>query len=138
MKSVSWEVYYAAHRFGLVHAAGGAKGLQPRVGALRDAPTLADITEFLDAGGDVLSRKVKATTGDAHWLRADLAEKAGAKLLAEAAESNRIAQDVCRFSLERDTEAARRAQMTLEAYRAQRNALLMKQDARRGRNSVGM
>ena len=138
MKSVSWEVYYAAHRFGLVHAAGGAKGLQPRCTALKDAPTLADITEFLDAGGDVLSRKVKATTGDAHWLRADLAERAAARLLEESAESNRIAAEVCRFSLERDTEAARRAKMTLEAYRAQRNAALAKIDQRRGRNSVGI
>lgn len=138
MKTVTGHTHYAAFRFGLIAAAGGSKGLQPRISALKDAPTVCDISEFCTPDGDVLSRRVKTSTGEEFWLRADIAEQAANRLLAEAAEYNRIAQDVCRASLDRDTEAAREAKLTVEAYRAKRNHALAKIDQRRGRSSVGL
>ena len=137
MKTVNGTTHCAAFRFGLIAAKGGSKGLQPRV-PLADAPTIADISEFITRDGEVLSRRVRTSKGEEFWLRADIAAEAAAKLLAEAAEYNRIAEQVCRASLDRDIEAAKRAQMTVENYRLQRNHRLARIDQRRGRNSVGL
>jgi hypothetical protein len=142
MQSVDWDTYYAAHRFGLIAAHGGRKCCPVRE-TLADGGCplrgwhIGEITEFVAAGGEVLSRKVVACDCTECWLRRDLADDARAALLAEQDDSDRIIAEVAGWIRRTDEEGARRSGMTVDAFRAKRLADGMRWDRYKARQRTG-
>lgn len=126
MIGVETDKHYAAHRFGLVAAAGGKATRRP-VPSMSGYDTAGGIEagqvlEFRDAAGELLSRKVVACGRTECWLRADLADGARAALAREAAEHDRIKADLADFIKSTDAAGAKRNGVTVEQYRATRHA----------------
>jgi hypothetical protein len=101
MTPVSLDVYLAAHRFGVVSAAGG-RVVRP-IGTETDAAR----SEFA-AGGEVIARRVGSGGAAECWLRTDLVELAETALAYEAADTQRVISEVTEFAEQSRREAAAR------------------------------
>lgn len=136
MTPVDPRVHFAAHRLGLVSAAGARK-----VGAFtREMPKPDEVvtSEFALPSGEVISRRVGPLGAAECWLRDDIAAAAEQALHAEAAEAARVAREVVDWSRGRDSERAAEQGVSLEQYRQVRNHTLARIDQRRGKSSIGM
>jgi hypothetical protein len=141
MKGVSFDVHFAAHRFGIVSRAGGRLVRSQRavlVGNSVDGGSdRAEIKEFATPGGEVIARRVTALGHTECWLRADLAEAAQKALDDEAAgyaAATAIVKDFIRYS---DEQGAARNNTTVEQYRADRHRKGARWDNYRAKQRAG-
>jgi hypothetical protein len=128
MIAVDGITHYAAHRFGLVDAAGGKLVKPARVEMDNNAQQVvggiggaAEVKEFATAGGEVVSRKVVALGSALFWLRRDLADAAAAALEAEKREHARVISEMRDFISETDRQGAARNGVSVEQYRINRH-----------------
>jgi hypothetical protein len=142
MISVDFDLYYAAHRFGLVARAGG-RLMRPKRIALDGSPQLtaggerATVKEFATLDATVIARSVEAAGSRECWLRADLAGAAAAAMRREAAEHRRVVEVVGRFIADTDAAGAERDGVTVEQYRARRHAAGNRWDRYRAQQRAG-
>lgn len=141
MKSVSETVYYAGHRFGLVHKAGGRlvpRKPSPLVGNSVDGGSdKVEVKEFAIEGGAILSRKVSTPTACECWLRRDIADAAQAALDAEDAETARVIGVMADFIRDTDMAGALRNDTTVSEYRRDRHARGARWDKYRAKQRAG-
>jgi hypothetical protein len=142
MKSVDQDTYYAAHRFGVIHRAGGRlvkRGPPALVGNVVDGGCVAvECKEFAIDGFGIVSRKV--TRGDEIecWLRRDIADAAEDALKGEQAEHGRIIDAVGDFIRDTDMAGAVRNNPTVEDYRRDRHARGARWDKYRAKQRAGV
>jgi hypothetical protein len=141
MKSVSQILYYAGHRFGIIHRAGGRlvpRKPSPLVGNSVDGGCdKVIVKEFAAPGGAILSRKVTRGNDVECWLRRDIADAAQAALDAEDAEAARVIGVMADFIRDTDMAGAIRNDMTVEEYRRDRHARGARWDKYRAKQRAG-
>ena len=138
MRDVPQPLFRAAIAYGHVRDAGGVQVSDRAPDAYRELSGHgATVLEFR-ADGETIARKVQASSGEAFWLREDLADKALASLAHEEADNERVIREVMAWRDRTDAENAARRGMDVEAYRRLRLAQGHRQHARSGRNSIGM
>jgi hypothetical protein len=141
MKSVTNDVYTAAHRFGIVTDAGGRKVRPIAPPDLDGFETCGGeggrlVAEFA-AGGEVIARRVETSTGAEYWLRADLVALAETALQYEAKEHARIIETVGAFIADTDAAGAERHGITIEEYRRKRHNAGNRWERYRAANRAG-
>lgn len=141
MIAVDDTTHYAAHRFGLVAAAGG-RLVKPARAAMTDGAAAADgrpaeLKEFATAAGEVVARKVVALGSVLCWLRADLADAARCALAREETERLRVIGELSDFIRETDLQGAARNGVTVEQYRHNRHAAGARWDKYRAAQRTG-
>jgi hypothetical protein len=129
------DVFLAACRFGIVARAGG----KPRRRATGDMSRhgSGSLLEFVDAGGEVIARKVTALGESQCWLRADLSEAADAALAREAEDYARVTAELADFIRSTDRQGASRNGVSVEEYRRNRHAAGARWDNYRAKQRAG-
>jgi hypothetical protein len=144
MRHVLPDTYRACFAFGLIAALGARKVLPVRDGVLTgygiDGGESNATVEEWHAGEppEVVARKVITSTSAEHWVRADLADAALARIAAEEAGWELARTRVVEWITEQDEANAAKRGMGVEEYRRVRNQQGMERDRRRGSGSWGI